>query len=450
MKEKDNVAVQSQNIEAERAVLCSIFLKAPETKEHFKAYKQKLERDVFSLLDESDFYDERNAQIYSAIRRVIDRGTIPDFITVSEILDKKLVGYLLSITDFLPAPVNLREYVKIVKKHSLQRQADLLATKRKLLRQELETNDDERIREEIEAILQKEIEINKQLADLLESLVIKRYTGEGIRKPVLRCNGLLPEGHVSLLAGSAATGKTYIALTLTALYILETKRPALIWLSEDLSETEYRLSQMFENVELWRKHKDLIIQNIRYVEDIPEPLLTKEYGALDVNMKALGKLKRYISDFNFILLDPLTDFYGQEENNNTAARRFMNVLKRLVFQTDRIILLTHHTNKADVAIPEDLEKIDVYELRRKIRGASAFIDAPRTTLYLLHNVTVQSSSGLSAKYLVNIKSNVARTGIVSVNGEPVKWEIPFPYNESGVKKMFADADSEEDEYGGVL
>lgn len=451
---RDRFQVASQSIEAERSVLCSIFLEAPTTiaeKDVFKTYKERMQTIVFSALNEDDFFDERNAQIYKAVKQVIEKNVVPDFITVGELVDKSLMNYLLDLINFLPAPINLKEYVKIVKKHSLQRQADLLVEKRHILRREIENGDDEKIMAEIESILQQEIEVNRQITELTSNLVVKRFTGQNIRRPVLRCNGLFPEGHVCMLAGSAGTGKTYIALTLAALYIFETKRKALIWLSEDLSETEYRISQMLENVKLWREHKDLIVENLRYVEDIPDPILTKEYGTLDVDAKALSKLSKFVHDFDFILLDPLTDFYGQEENNNTAARRFMNTLKKLVFSTNKIILLTHHTNKVEVSNTKlsNFDKIDVYELRRKIRGASAFIDAPRVTLYLLHNIVMKTPSGLQGRYLVNIKSNVSKTGIVrDLNGIPVEWEIPFKYDDTVVS---VNSDEEtEDADGGVL
>ena len=444
---------QSQNIEAERALLCSLLLEAPPSgdRELFDIYRERVDESVFSLVEADDFFDKRNAKIFKAIKQVIERGVTPDFITVSEALqDLSLRSYLIGLTEFLPAPINLREYAKIVKKHSLQRQADALSAKRRVLRQELVgSDDDEKIRGEIETLLQQEIEINRQILDLSESLAIRKFTGQTVRRPILRCNGLLPEGHVSMLAGSAATGKTYIALSFAALYILETRKPALIWLSEDLSETEYRIGQMLEKVPLWRDNKDLIIDKLRYVEDIPDPLLIKEFGALDVDIRALNRLKRYVQDFGFILLDPLTDFFGQDENNNTAARRFMNVLKKLVFGTDKIILLTHHTNKADILVPDNLQEIDVFELRRKIRGASAFIDAPRTTLYLLHNISIKTQNGLVGKYLVNIKSNVAKTGVVTDEmGKPVAWELPFTGD--SVEGNLSVISGNDDDDGGIL
>lgn len=422
------IEVRSQNVEAERALLCTIFLSAPKSGDEVPDWRKQLEKDVFGILQEDDFFDERNAKIYSAVRSCVEKGVVPDFVTVGEnIADKP---YLLGLIDYLPVPVNLSEYAKSVKKHSLQRQADEINAKRRVLRGELDTsadNEKEHIRSEIDALLKQEAKIYRQIQELSEGAVVKKYTGENIRPPVLRCSGLLPEGHVSMLAGAAGTGKTYIALTLAALYTLETKKKALVWLSEDLAETEYRISQMLAKIPMWQEKKEQILENLRYIDDIPEPFLTKEYGTLETNVRMQEKMQRYIADFGFILLDPLTDFYAQEENNNTAARRFMNVLKSFVYKTDKILLVTHHTNKVSLQI-ENIDEIDkkTNELRQKVRGASAFIDVPQTTLYLLDSIIARSKNNLQSRFLATIKTNMSRNGVVRDNfGEPMYWELPF-------------------------
>lgn len=436
--------VQSQSSEAERALICSLFLEAPpsDTNDNklFKKYKERL-RSVFSVVSENDFFDERNTEIYRAVKQLVEKNITPDFITISESISTNLRNYLLGLIEVLPAPINLQEYARIIKKHSLQRQADQLSAKRRILRVELDKASDDqkaKIRAEIDNLLQQEVEIYRQIRNLEEEQVIKRFTGQNISKPVLRCNGLFPEGHVCMLAGSAAAGKTYIALTFAVLYILETKKPALVWLSEDLNETEYRIDQMLNKVPLWYEHKDLIIENLYYVDEIPEPLITKDFGELSVNLRMYEKLKRYVNNFGFILLDPLSDFYGQEENNNTAARRFMNILKRLVYKTNKILLVTHHTNKIDIKIEQkDLEtdnKVLITTLRRKVRGASAFIDAPRATLYVIDNIIAESQNKLQGRYLVAIKSNLRQQGVIKDEyGELGIWELPFAANEANIR-----------------
>lgn len=434
--------VKKQSIESEMCLLSSILLEAPSSSPPgdedaiMKIYIDKVKSAVFDILSEDDFYDKRNAIIFKALKQIIDDHISPDFIILSERLtDKSLLPYLYSIIDYLPAPINLKEYAKIIKKCSLIRKLELIETERNLLIKDLKNESDPstsvKIRSKLDELAQLSIETNEKIDKIDKESVIKEYKEEDEQPPILRCYGLLPEGYACVLAGSSGTGKTYIALTLAAMYILETKKPALVWLSEDLRESSYRIGQMFKNVPLWQENEELIKENLRYIEKLPEPLILKEFGTISINTAMLSDLKKYIRDFGFIVLDPLSNFYGQEENNNTTMRMFMNAIQSLVFKTDKIILLTHHTGKVKMDITENnIQSIDIHDLRNAVRGASSLIDATRVTLFVVHTIKAKSKNGLQSRYVVNIKSNVSKTGLVtSPDGTLEKFELPFIYKE---------------------
>ena len=434
--------IKKHSIEAEMSLLSSILMEAPMSappearNDVIRIYSERMKNKIFNILDAEDFYDRRNAIIYQTIKHLIESGTVPDFVILSErVKDESARAHLFSLTDYLPVPINLEEYAKIVKKYSLIRKLENVEKERNILIRELKSETDPDIASEIRAKLdelaQLSISINEQIENIEKESVIKKYREEDEKPPVLRCYGLLPEGYACVLAGSSGTGKTYIALTLAALYILETKKPALVWLSEDLSESSYRIGQMFRNVQLWKENRALLEENLMYVEKLPEPLIVKEFGTISVNTKMLSSLKKYIRDFGFIVLDPLSNFYGQEENNNTMMRMFMNAIQSLVFKTNKIILLTHHTGKVKMDITEsNLHNLDVQDLRNAVRGASSLIDATRVTLFVIHSVNARSKNGLQARYVVNVKSNVSRTGlVVGPDGEIEKFELPFAYKE---------------------
>jgi replicative DNA helicase len=87
-------------------------------------------------------------------------------------------------------------------------------------------------------------------------------------------------------------------------------------------------------------------------------------------MPLFYKLKHTLRDFDFIILDPLIAFYGGDENNNSQAREFMNLLAEWADKEDKAILVVHHNNKS---------------VTGGIRGASAFVDAVRLQYELLTN-----------------------------------------------------------------
>ncbi len=105
-----------QSIEAERALLCSLFL------------DNSLFPEVIEIVDSSDFYDERNATLFNVIKELYDDNVPFDFITVKNALEEKGllekvgVAYLTSIIDYLPAPANARYYAEIIYKKSVLRQ----------------------------------------------------------------------------------------------------------------------------------------------------------------------------------------------------------------------------------------------------------------------------------------------------------------------------------------
>ena len=105
-----------QSIEAERALLCSLFLDNSKIGE------------VLEIVSEDDFYDEKNAAIFKVLKELYAEGIPFDFVTVSnalkekDLLEKIGLEYLTSITEFLPAPANTKYYAEIIRKKSVLRQ----------------------------------------------------------------------------------------------------------------------------------------------------------------------------------------------------------------------------------------------------------------------------------------------------------------------------------------
>ncbi len=104
-----------QAIEAERALLCSLFLDNSKV------------GDILEIIDTKDFYDARNADIFQVIKELYEDNAPFDFVTVTNVLkekgiiDKVGLSYITSIIDYLPAPANAVYYAAIIHKKSILR-----------------------------------------------------------------------------------------------------------------------------------------------------------------------------------------------------------------------------------------------------------------------------------------------------------------------------------------
>ena len=106
--------------------------------------------------------------------------------------------------------------------------------------------------------------------------------------------------------------------------------------------------------------------------------------------------------FDFIILDPLIAFFGGDENNNSQAREFMNLLTEWADKEDKAILVVHHNNKS---------------VTGGIRGASAFVDAVRLQyqLYLPSELNEENLLPSNYRIIKVIKDNWGVTRMLNKN-----------------------------------
>ena len=109
------IKVPPHNLEAEQSVLGAILIS----------------RDaigiVSQILDSSDFYDNKNALIYDAMRslyeeaRPIDALTLRQRLKKNKTLEKVDEAYLMDLVNTVPTAANVEEYAKIIKESSTKR-----------------------------------------------------------------------------------------------------------------------------------------------------------------------------------------------------------------------------------------------------------------------------------------------------------------------------------------
>lgn len=175
----------------------------------------------------------------------------------------------------------------------------------------------------------------------------------------------IPIRTVSLVTAPGGTGKSWFVLQLAIRAIKEGKiKKAFLWLSEDPKEiSKNRFNKVFDKV---LHETDTSIKSKIDISDSPTiQFLYDDQRKVEVS-PLLSHVKVKLQDYDLIILDPLIAFYGTDENNNSSARRFMQLFTEWANKENKTIIFIHHSTKNST----------------QSRGASAFVDAVRTVYEL--------------------------------------------------------------------
>ncbi len=178
----------------------------------------------------------------------------------------------------------------------------------------------------------------------------------------------IPKRAVTLITAKGGTGKSFVVLQILIKYLSEHQdKKAFAWLSEDpIGVTLVRARNICTDIGI---SLDILDRLMVVGSENEVPHLYNSKGVTN----AFIQTKRLLKDYELVVIDPLIAFYGEDENNNSHARAFMNVFTAWVNREDKAVILIHHSKKGD----ED----------QGARGAGAFVDAARLTYTLsrFHN-----------------------------------------------------------------
>jgi len=175
----------------------------------------------------------------------------------------------------------------------------------------------------------------------------------------------LPIRTVSLVTAPGGTGKSWFVQQLAIRAIGEgVIKKAFLWLSEDPKEiSKNRFNKVFDKV---LNLKDESIKSKIDISDSPTiQFLYDDQRKVEVSA-LFSHFKVKLQEYDLIVLDPLIAFYGTDENNNSSARRFMQLFTDWANKENKTIVFIHHSTKNTT----------------QSRGASAFVDAVRTVYEL--------------------------------------------------------------------
>jgi replicative DNA helicase len=345
------------NLDIERAILNSII-------QDNDKFKDK-------ILTEKDFYHPFHQIVFKTMKELLEQKDFIDEFILKEELEKKGKFDETEFFEILSTtPIeNVEEYAKIVKELALKRELTLLLKNNNTIIQQ---------KDPIEVIN----ELKNSLEQLEEQNSFNYFAFDDFNTAenkkdisfILKDFLPIPKGCVTLLNAKGGSGKTFLAIQLILRYLNTETGKAFAWLSEDKVKTIKKRAELIIN-------RILINDNNNLKTDINNPLYVNnfKYAGSDSNLKTFPfieftykgekintlfyKLKKALEDFDFIVIDPLLNFFGGNENDNYHARRFMNLLNEWASDKDKAILIIHHNNKN--------------MLESKIRGASAFTDTAR-------------------------------------------------------------------------
>lgn len=302
-------------------------------------------------INKNHFSIESYQEIFIAIKDLYKNGYPIDEEFINKVTKQKYQNELLEIlsTNVIS---NFKFYELELIEAAKKRELSKLLNNSKELINDLTAD-------EITQKLEKSISTNFELN--LNNNIIKIAKVQDIeaKKPSFYLEDILPiqKNEINLFSSKGGVGKSWILLYILSQLELVEDLKCFGWFSEDsIHHTKHRLNIL-----------SLINSKINdcdfsLTDDMPKHFIEYDKNRNLKESNFFFQFKKAMKDYDIICLDPLIAFFGADENSNTEARFFMNLLNNWCKEENKTILLIHHHNKSD---------------SNNIRGASAFVDAAR-------------------------------------------------------------------------
>ena len=312
-----------------------------------KKYGEKIDTEIFFL--------PNHKKIYKTIIELYNDGKYFDEEILKNRLGAEYEDILINILSSTPLTV-LDGYIEILNDLAIKREIDKLTKELSLAISKGESGIN--LQAKLQTLTEKISK--KHTFDLLEIENLSNIEEKEIDFIVE--NWLpIPTQTVSLVTAPGGTGKSWFIMQLAIRAVMENKiKKAFLWLSEDPKEiSKNRFKKIMEKI---IGSSDTSIEQRIAISDSPTlQFLYEEQRGVAIS-PLLPHFKAKMEPYDLIILDPLIAFYGADENNNSQARRFMQLFTDWANKENKTIIFIHHSTKNTT----------------QSRGASAFVDAVRT------------------------------------------------------------------------
>ena len=333
---------QIYNINIEMSVLSSLIFEPT----LLQKYNNKISFD--------SFYLPLNQKIFKVMLDLHKEQRPIDEMLIREKIGLENEEALLHILTYNPI-VNLDSYIEILNDYSIKRAVNnlILNVGKDINNNKSGTELQARIGHLSEEFA------NKYKTEIFE---IDNITNIQDKETEFICSSWLPipKRTVSIITAPGGTGKSWLVLQF-AMRVIKNKEAskAFLWLSEDPKEiTKNRFNKIYK--EILSYNDDWIKERIDISDSPTIQFLYEDQRKVEVSQH-FYTFKAMLDKYDLIILDPLIAFYGTDENNNSQARRFMQLFTHWANKENKTLIFIHHSTKNTT----------------QSRGASAFVDAVR-------------------------------------------------------------------------
>ena len=196
-------------------------------------------------------------------------------------------------------------------------------------------------------------------------LKIKKPTQLTKQRPKVYCKRYLPlvESSVMMMYSVGGVGKSFAAMRQAIEFVLDTGKRAALWLTEDPEgENRDRYERLLKQYAA--TPREFFDSRIDFIADSPCKL-TKLRDGNAILTDEFWQVRLDLFDYSLVVLDPLLQFQGCDENSNTHAGVLMGALKDWAGEEQKVIFLLHHAS------------VNQGTLRLKPRGAGEWTNGTR-------------------------------------------------------------------------
>ncbi len=197
-------------------------------------------------------------------------------------------------------------------------------------------------------------------------------------RPEVFLKGHLPlqQSSVMMLYANGGVGKSFLSIRMAYEFVLENKRRKVaLWLTEDSpAENKRRAGSICRDMGL---SEGDYADRIAFINS-PPVRFTKMVGNNAELTRDFYRVREDLNEYSLVVLDPLLQFQGCDENSNTHAGILMGALKEWAAEEMKVILLLHHATPTEGKLPSGLPRL-------KPRGAGEWTNGTRG-VYQLNKV----------------------------------------------------------------